>query len=54
MSSATLQDDPSKNIGLKYLRDQQTSERGGAPVDVRLNSGALNVNGKYSPTARSG
>jgi IS605 OrfB family transposase len=43
-----------KNIGLKYLRDQQKSGRGGAPVGVRLNSGMLNVNGEYSPTALSG
>ena len=42
-----------KNIGLKYLRDQQKSRRGGAPVGVRLNSGTLNVNGEYSPTAFS-
>ncbi|XRJ21250.1 zinc ribbon domain-containing protein [Haloferax sp. Atlit-48N] len=42
-----------KNIGLKYLRDQQKSGRGGAPVGVRLNSGMLNVNGEYSPTALS-
>nr|WP_228434394.1 transposase [Natrarchaeobaculum aegyptiacum] len=39
-----------KNIGLKYLRDQQKSGRGGAPVGVRLNSGMMNVNGEYSPT----
>jgi IS605 OrfB family transposase len=39
-----------KNIGLKYLRDQQKSGRGGAPVGVRLNSGMLNVNGEYSST----
>ncbi|WP_207592614.1 RNA-guided endonuclease TnpB family protein [Halomontanus rarus] len=43
-----------KNIGLKYLRDQQKSGRGGAPVGVRLNSGMMNVNGEYSPTALSG
>jgi IS605 OrfB family transposase len=43
-----------KNIGLKYLRDQQKSGRGGAPVGVRLNSGTLNVNGEYSSTALSG
>jgi len=43
-----------KNIGLKYLRDQQKSGRGGAPVDVRLNSGTLNVNGEYSPTPLTG
>ena len=39
-----------KNIGLKYLHDQQKSGRGGAPVGVRLNSGMLNVNGEYSST----
>jgi transposase len=43
-----------KNIGLKYLRDQQKSGRGGAPVGVRLNSGMLNVNGEYSPTVING
>jgi len=43
-----------KNIGLKYLRDQQKSGRGGAPVGVHLNSGALNVNGEYSPTVING
>ena len=43
-----------KNIGLKYLRDQQKSGRGGAPVGVRLNSGMMNVNGEYSPTTLSG
>jgi len=43
-----------KNIGLKYLRDQQKSGRGGAPVGVRLNSGTLNVNGEYSPTVING
>ncbi len=43
-----------KNIGLKYLRDQQKSGRGGAPVGVRLNSGTLNVNGEYSPTVVNG
>ena len=42
-----------KNIGLKYLRDQQKSGRGGAPVGVRLNSGTVNVNGEYSSTALS-
>jgi len=42
-----------KNIGLKYLRDQQKSGRGGAPVGVCLNSGTLNVNGEHSPTALS-
>jgi len=43
-----------KNIGLKYLRDQQKSGRGGAPVGVHLNSRALNVNGEYSPTVING
>jgi transposase len=43
-----------KNIGLKYLRDQQKSGRGGAPVWVRLNSGTLNVNGEYSPAPLTG
>ncbi|WP_117594096.1 RNA-guided endonuclease InsQ/TnpB family protein [Haloprofundus halophilus] len=42
-----------KNIGLKYLRDRQKSDRGGAPVGVRLNSGVMNVNGEYSPTVLS-
>ena len=37
-----------KNIGLKYLRDQQKSGCGGAPVGVRLNSGMMNANGEYS------
>ncbi|WP_312907590.1 RNA-guided endonuclease InsQ/TnpB family protein [Natronosalvus caseinilyticus] len=43
-----------KNIGLKYLRNQQKSGRGGAPVGVRLNSGMMNVNGEYSPTPLTG
>ena len=43
-----------KNIGVKYLRDQQKSGRGGAPVGVRLNSGMMNVNGEYSPTPLPG
>ena len=43
-----------KNIGLKYLRDQQKSGCGGAPVGVRLNSGTLNVSGEYSPTVING
>jgi hypothetical protein len=34
--------------------DQQKSGLGGAPVGVRLNSGMMNVNGEYSPTALSG
>ncbi|WP_181685231.1 RNA-guided endonuclease InsQ/TnpB family protein [Halorhabdus salina] len=47
-----------KNIGLRYLRRNQTGDDGGAPLGVRLNSGTLNVNGEYeSPTdvsARTG
>ncbi|MFW5911619.1 MAG: RNA-guided endonuclease InsQ/TnpB family protein [Halolamina sp.] len=37
-----------KNIGLKHLRSAQKSSGGGAPVNVRLNRGTLNVNGEYS------
>jgi len=40
-----------KNIGLRYLRRNQTGDGGGAPVGVRLNSGTLNVNGEYEPPA---
>ena len=40
-----------KNIGLRYLRRNQTGSGGGAPVGVRLNSGTLNVNGEYEPPA---
>jgi len=40
-----------KNIGLRYLRRNQTGSGGGAPVGVRLNSGTLNVNGDYEPPA---
>ena len=40
-----------KNIGLRYLRRNQTGSGGGAPVGVRLNSGTLNVNGEYEPSA---
>ncbi|WP_323676699.1 transposase [Halorubellus sp. PRR65] len=43
-----------KNIGLKHLRSAQKSSGGGAPVDVRLNRGTLNVNGEYSPAADGG
>jgi IS605 OrfB family transposase len=43
-----------KNIGLKHLRSAQKSSGGGAPVDVRLNRGMLNVNGEYSPAAAGG
>ncbi|SNR75656.1 transposase, IS605 OrfB family, central region [Halorubrum ezzemoulense] len=42
-----------KNIGLRYLRRNQTGDDGGAPVGVRLNSGTLNVNGGYSPAEES-
>jgi transposase, IS605 OrfB family, central region len=44
----------SKNIGLQYLRRRQNADDGGAPVDVRLNRGTLNVNGEYSPTVVTG
>jgi putative transposase len=37
-----------KNIGLRYLRRNQTGGDEGAPLGVRLNSGTLNVNGGYS------
>ena len=40
-----------KNIGLRYLRRNQTGSGGGAPVGVRLNSGTVNVNGEYEPPA---
>ena len=40
-----------KNIGLKHLRSAQTSSGGGAPVNVRLNRGTLNVNGDYEPAS---
>ena len=40
-----------KNIGLRYLRRNQTGSDGGAPVGVRLNSGMLNANGEYEPPA---
>jgi putative transposase len=40
-----------KNIGLRYLRRNQTGDGGGAPVGVRLNSGILNANGEYDPPA---
>jgi len=44
----------SKNIGLQYLRRRQNAGDGGAPVDVRLNRGTLNVNGEYSPAVGTG
>jgi putative transposase len=40
-----------KNIGLRYLRRNQTGGDEGAPLGVRLNSGTLNVNGEYEPPA---
>jgi IS605 OrfB family transposase len=40
-----------KNIGLRYLRRNQTGDGGGAPVGVRLNRGMLNANGGYDPPA---
>lgn len=40
-----------KNIGLRYLRRNQTGDGGGAPVGVRLNRGTLNANGAYEPPA---
>ncbi|RLM83596.1 transposase, partial [Halobellus sp. Atlit-38R] len=40
-----------KNIGLQYLRRRQNADDGGAPVDVRLNRGTLNVSGEYNPPA---
>jgi IS605 OrfB family transposase len=44
-----------KNIGLKYLRRNQTGTDGGAPIGVRLNSGMLNGKGvKPLPTASVG
>nr|WP_224214621.1 zinc ribbon domain-containing protein [Natrinema longum] len=41
----------SKNIGLQYLHRRQNADDGGAPVDVRLNRGTLNVSGEYVPPA---
>jgi putative transposase len=43
----------SKNIGFRYLRRRQKAGEGGAPVDVRLNRGALSVSGEYNPPASS-
>ena len=40
-----------KNIGLRYLRRNQTGSGGGAPVGVRLNSGTLNANGEFAHPA---
>ncbi|KZX48743.1 RNA-guided endonuclease TnpB family protein [Haloarcula sp. K1] len=44
-----------KNVGLRYLRRNQTGDGGGAPVGVRLNRGTLNANGEYeTPAGDSG
>jgi transposase len=44
-----------KNIGLRYLRRNESGGGEGAPLGVRLNSGTLNVNGEYeSPAEKSG
>ena len=40
-----------KNIGLRYLRCNQTGDGGGAPVGVRLNRGTLNANREFEPPA---
>ena len=40
-----------KNIGLRYLRRNQTGDGGGAPVGVRLNRGTVNANGEFEPPA---
>ncbi|UHQ98332.1 transposase (plasmid) [Natrinema zhouii] len=40
-----------KNIGLQYLHRRQNADDGGAPVDVRLNRGTLDVSGEYVPPA---
>jgi len=42
-----------KNIGLRYLRRNQTGDGGGAPLGVRLNNGMLNENGEYESPAVS-
>ncbi|ERG89397.1 MAG: transposase, partial [halophilic archaeon J07HX5] len=47
----------SKNIGLRYLRRNQTGGDEGARIGVRLNSGMVTVNGEFSPaevSARTG
>jgi putative transposase len=40
-----------KNIGLRYLRRNQTGGDEGASVGIALNSGILNANGEYEPPA---
>jgi len=43
-----------KNVGLKHLRAAQKSSDGGAPVNVGLNRGTLNVNGDFAPAVSDG
>jgi IS605 OrfB family transposase len=43
-----------KNIGLRFLRRNQTGDGGGAPLGVCLNSGTMTANGEYEPPALSG
>jgi len=40
-----------KNIGLRYLRRNQTGDGGGASVGIALNSGTVNANGEYEAPA---
>jgi IS605 OrfB family transposase len=42
-----------KNVGLRYLRRNQTGASGGAPVGVALNSGTVNARGEYIPADES-
>jgi IS605 OrfB family transposase len=42
-----------KNVGLRYLRRNQTGAGGGAPVGVALNSGTVNASGEYAPAEES-
>ena len=44
--------DATKNIGLRYLRRNQTGGDEGAPLGVRLNRGTLKLDRGYSPTCR--
>ena len=41
----------SKNTGLQYLCRRQNVDDGGAPVDMHLNRGTMNVSGEYLPPA---
>ncbi|ERG99896.1 MAG: transposase [Haloquadratum sp. J07HQX50] len=43
----------SRNIGLQYLRRNQTGSGGGALVGVHLNNGTLNMDGGHSPAEES-